>query len=178
MQVGVDGRQPLQLRPYQLTAPAIIAPLGQRCQQARGDLRVDEGIVFLVQQIAPVDGDREGLVGVTGLELSRADFFEKELTFQVSCSYGPGRYDPLYEEMGQDYPFGFVRWTEQRNFEAVLDMLAGRYPSDAFAELRPRIVWDRVEGTLEARDNARMLAVTNPGTIPTHYRAYRIIQSY
>ncbi len=64
------------------------------------------------------------LVGVTGLELSRADFYEKELTFQVSCSYGPGRYDPAYEEKGQDYPVGFVRWTEQRNFEAVLDMMA------------------------------------------------------
>src|SRR5690606_33157266 len=64
------------------------------------------------------------LVGVTGLELNRADFYEKELTFQVSCSYGPGRYDPTYEEKGQDYPLGFVRWTEQRNFEAVLDMLA------------------------------------------------------
>jgi predicted dehydrogenase/threonine dehydrogenase-like Zn-dependent dehydrogenase len=64
------------------------------------------------------------LVGVTGLELSRADFFEKELTFQVSCSYGPGRYDVNYEEKGQDYPVGFVRWTEQRNFEAVLDMMA------------------------------------------------------
>ena len=64
------------------------------------------------------------LVGVTGLELSRADFYEKELTFQVSCSYGPGRYDPAYEEGGQDYPVGFVRWTEQRNFEAVLDLMA------------------------------------------------------
>jgi predicted dehydrogenase len=64
------------------------------------------------------------LVGVTGLELSRADFYEKELTFQVSCSYGPGRYDASYEEKGQDYPFGFVRWTEQRNFEAVLQMMA------------------------------------------------------
>lgn len=64
------------------------------------------------------------LVGVTGLELSRADFYEKELSFQVSCSYGPGRYDSSYEEKGQDYPFGFVRWTEQRNFEAVLDMMA------------------------------------------------------
>lgn len=63
------------------------------------------------------------LVGVTGLELSRADFYEKELSFQVSCSYGPGRYDPAYEEKGQDYPYGFVRWTEQRNFEAVLDMM-------------------------------------------------------
>jgi predicted dehydrogenase/threonine dehydrogenase-like Zn-dependent dehydrogenase len=64
------------------------------------------------------------LVGVVGLELSRADFFDKELTFQVSCSYGPGRYDPSYEDQGHDYPLGFVRWTEQRNFEAVLDMLA------------------------------------------------------
>jgi Predicted dehydrogenases and related proteins len=64
------------------------------------------------------------LVGVTGLELSRADFYEKELTFQVSCSYGPGRYDAAYEEQGRDYPIGFVRWTEQRNFEAVIDMLA------------------------------------------------------
>lgn len=64
------------------------------------------------------------LVGVTGLELSRADFYEKELSFQVSCSYGPGRYDPNYEEKGIDYPLGLVRWTEQRNFEAVLDMMA------------------------------------------------------
>jgi len=65
------------------------------------------------------------LVGVIGLELSRADFYEKELTFQVSCSYGPGRYDPSYEEQGNDYPLAFVRWTEQRNFEAILDMMSG-----------------------------------------------------
>lgn len=64
------------------------------------------------------------LIGVTGLELSRADFYAKELSFQVSCSYGPGRYDPAYEEDGHDYPAGFVRWTEQRNFEAVLDLMA------------------------------------------------------
>ena len=64
------------------------------------------------------------LVGVVGLELSRADFYEKELTFQVSCSYGPGRYDEDYEDKGKDYPLGFVRWTEQRNFEAVLDLMA------------------------------------------------------
>lgn len=64
------------------------------------------------------------LVGVVGLSLSRADFYEKELSFQVSCSYGPGRYDADYEQKGNDYPLGFVRWTEQRNFEAVLDMLS------------------------------------------------------
>ncbi len=64
------------------------------------------------------------LVGVVGLNLRRDDFFKKEITFQVSASYGPGRYDSLYEEKGQDYPVGFVRWTEQRNFEAVLDLMA------------------------------------------------------
>lgn len=64
------------------------------------------------------------LVGVTGLELSRSDFYEKELSFQVSCSYGPGRYDPLYEQKGQDYPLPYVRWTARRNFEAVLQLMA------------------------------------------------------
>lgn len=74
------------------------------------------------------------LVGVTGLELNRADFYEKELIFQVSCSYGPGRYDPSYEDKGQDYPIGFVRWTEQRNFEAILDMM-----SDGRLNVKPMI---------------------------------------
>ena len=63
------------------------------------------------------------LVGVTGLSLKRADCYEKELTFQVSCSYGPGRHDPNYEGKGLDYPIGFVRWTEQRNIEAVLEFM-------------------------------------------------------
>ena len=67
------------------------------------------------------------LIGVAGLHLNRADFYKKELKFQVSCSYGPGRYDPQYELAGQDYPLPFVRWTEQRNFEAVLQlMVSGR----------------------------------------------------
>jgi predicted dehydrogenase/threonine dehydrogenase-like Zn-dependent dehydrogenase len=65
------------------------------------------------------------LVGVVGLNLRRSDFYEKEIRFQVSCSYGPGRYDEKYEQAGHDYPPGFVRWTEQRNFEAVLGALAG-----------------------------------------------------
>lgn len=82
------------------------------------------------------------LVGVVGLELSRADFYEKELSFQVSCSYGPGRYESNYEGKGMDYPIGFVRWTEQRNFQAILDLMASgsldveplishRYPIDS-----------------------------------------------
>ena len=64
------------------------------------------------------------LVGVIGLELSRAEFYEKELTFQVSCSYGPGRYDEEYEQRGTDYPLPFVRWTEKRNFETILQSIS------------------------------------------------------
>lgn len=64
------------------------------------------------------------LVGVTGLDLKRELFYKKELTFQVSCSYGPGRYDKSYEVENSDYPIGYVRWTEKRNFEAILDLLS------------------------------------------------------
>ncbi|MBP6754796.1 MAG: bi-domain-containing oxidoreductase [Bacteroidia bacterium] len=64
------------------------------------------------------------LVGVVGLDISRADFYEKELTFQVSCSYGPGRYDENYEQKGHDYPLAFVRWTEKRNFETILQSIS------------------------------------------------------
>lgn len=60
------------------------------------------------------------LVGVIGLDINRSDFYEKEITFQVSCSYGPGRYESNYEDKGLDYPIGFVRWTQKRNFQAVL----------------------------------------------------------
>jgi predicted dehydrogenase/threonine dehydrogenase-like Zn-dependent dehydrogenase len=63
------------------------------------------------------------LVGVVGLNLNRSDFYDKELSFQVSCSYGPGRYEHAYEEKGYDYPPGFVRWTENRNFQAVLEAM-------------------------------------------------------
>jgi predicted dehydrogenase len=63
------------------------------------------------------------LIGVTGLELNRGDFYKKEISFQVSCSYGPGRYDENYENHGVDYPFGLVRWTEQRNFQAALQLM-------------------------------------------------------
>lgn len=64
------------------------------------------------------------LVGVVGMELNRDDFYEKELSFQVSCSYGPGRYDENYEKNGNDYPYAYVRWTEKRNFDAVLQLIS------------------------------------------------------
>ena len=85
------------------------------------------------------------LVGVTDLNLRRSDFYEKELRFQVSCSYGPGRYDDNYELKGQDYPYGLVRWTEQRNFSAVLAMMSeGRLELDPL--ISRRILFDQAEG--------------------------------
>ena len=64
-------------------------------------------------------------VGAVGLELPRRPFYFKEAEFVVSCSYGPGRYDADYEERGQDYPAAYVRWTEQRNMQSALDLMAG-----------------------------------------------------
>lgn len=64
------------------------------------------------------------MVGVTGMDVPRNDYYHKELSLIVSRSYGPGRYDASYEERGNDYPAGYVRWTEQRNLEAFLDLVA------------------------------------------------------
>src|SRR5574344_185470 len=66
------------------------------------------------------------LIGVIGLNIMRSDFYEKELSFQVSCSYGAGHYDENYEQKGHDYPIGYVRWTEKRNFEAILLALSNK----------------------------------------------------
>ncbi len=64
------------------------------------------------------------IVGAVGMKLSRSPFYEKEINFKISCSYGPGRYDSVYEEQGLDYPYGFVRWTENRNMQAYLQLIA------------------------------------------------------
>jgi predicted dehydrogenase len=95
------------------------------------------------------------LVGVVGLNLRRSDFYNKEIKFQVSCSYGPGRYDEKYEQAGQDYPLGFVRWTEQRNFEAILsalrtgqlcvdELVSHRFPLDQAATAYGKLSTDRL----------------------------------
>jgi len=63
-------------------------------------------------------------VGTVGIDIDRKSYYEKELDFRVSRSYGPGRYDAAYEQKGRDYPIGYVRWTETRNMEAFLDLLA------------------------------------------------------
>ncbi len=64
------------------------------------------------------------MVGVTNMEIPRRPFYQKELTFRLSRSYGPGRYDPNYEDKGIDYPIGYIRWTENRNMQEFLDMIS------------------------------------------------------
>lgn len=63
-------------------------------------------------------------VGAVGMTIPRKSYYEKEIDFRISRSYGPGRYDPTYEEQGLDYPYAYVRWTEQRNMQAFADLLA------------------------------------------------------
>ncbi len=79
-----------------------------------------------VELAAAIARDRAHVVatGAVGLTFPRKSYFEKEISFVNSRSYGPGRYDPNYEEHGNDYPIGFVRWTEGRNFEAIVDLMA------------------------------------------------------
>lgn len=100
------------------------------------------------------------LVGVIGLNLSRAEFYEKELSFQVSCSYGPGRYDEAYEQRGIDYPLPFVRWTEQRNFEAILDAIARKRISvqEMISERVPLVEYEKIYGSIgQSRSIASIL---------------------
>ncbi len=91
-------------------------------------------------------------VGNTGLELKRQEFYDKELSLQVSCSYGPGRYDADYEDKGQDYPLAYTRWTEQRNFEAVLDMMSGK-KLDVTPLITHRFSFDKAEAAYETLTN-------------------------
>lgn len=66
------------------------------------------------------------VVGMTGMDIPRAPFFSRELKLIISMSYGPGRYDPEYEERGKDYPLPYVRWTENRNIESFLDLISDK----------------------------------------------------
>ncbi|KOF04000.1 dehydrogenase [Roseivirga seohaensis subsp. aquiponti] len=110
------------------------------------------------------------LVGVIGLDISRADFYEKELTFQVSCSYGPGRYDDDYEQKGQDYPLPFVRWTEKRNFQTVLGAIAnGKLDvKPLITEEIPLADFDKIYGNIGASKSvASILVYSNEEETPT-----------
>ncbi len=89
--------------------------------------------VRLAGEIARMQG-RVVAVGEVGMDIPRRPYYDKELTFQVSRSYGPGRYDPAYEEKGRDYPAGYVRWTLNRNMQAFVQQVA-----DARLDLHPLI---------------------------------------
>jgi predicted dehydrogenase/threonine dehydrogenase-like Zn-dependent dehydrogenase len=78
--------------------------------------------VELAGEVSRMKG-RVVVVGMTGLTIPRQSYFKRELSLKISMSYGPGRYDADYEERGHDYPFGYVRWTENRNIEAFLDLV-------------------------------------------------------
>ncbi|UCE06024.1 MAG: bi-domain-containing oxidoreductase [bacterium] len=108
------------------------------------------------------------LVGVVDLKLNRADFYDKEIKFQVSCSYGPGRYDNSYEEEGHDYPYGFVRWTEQRNFQAILDSFAAGSlnVSDLVSECIPQTDAQKAYQMLIEDSSKLALILTYPTGIP------------
>ena len=81
--------------------------------------------VELAARVSRLKG-RVIIVGMTGLDIPRQPFFSRELKLIISMSYGPGRYDPDYEERGHDYPFPYVRWTEKRNIESFLELVADK----------------------------------------------------
>jgi predicted dehydrogenase/threonine dehydrogenase-like Zn-dependent dehydrogenase len=135
--IGIDRDVPRLTLAERFGARTVAATEGVDVARAVLDLTGGDGADAVLLTLATEDDGpvqaaaamsrkrgRIVLVGVTGLQLRRDDFYRKELSFQVSCSYGPGRHDPVHEEQGVDYPRGFVRWTEARNFEAVLALMA------------------------------------------------------
>ena len=120
----------------QMGATAVLRPQAEEAAQAFTQGRGLDAILICadtpsadpVELAGTLARDRARIVavGAVGLSLPRKIYYEKELSFINSRSYGPGRYDPLYEEKGQDYPAGYVRWTEGRNLQAFVDLLASR----------------------------------------------------
>jgi polar amino acid transport system substrate-binding protein len=107
-------------------------------------------------------------VGAVGMNIPRSPFYEKEINFRMSCSYGPGRYDANYEERGQDYPLGFVRWTENRNMEAALDLMA-QHKLNVGALITHRIpvdhalrAYDIITGKVEERYLGVLIQYSDP----------------
>lgn len=110
------------------------------------------------------------LVGVIGLDISRAEFYEKELSFQVSCSYGPGRYDDDYEQKGIDYPLPFVRWTEKRNFETVLQLIeTGKLQvKELVSDVTPLEEFDKIYGNIGQSKSIASIIKYNENNVPEH----------
>jgi predicted dehydrogenase/threonine dehydrogenase-like Zn-dependent dehydrogenase len=127
------------------------------CQQYSGGQGVDAVLITAetpssnpVNLSAEVARDRAVVVavGTVGMDIQRKVFYEKELEFRVARSYGPGRYDAAYEQKGRDYPIGYVRWTETRNMEAFLQLLA-EHKLDLKPLITHRFPVDRARGAYD-----------------------------
>jgi ATP-dependent helicase Lhr and Lhr-like helicase len=166
LELGIDmGAVDLVI---QVESPKSVARGLQRI--GRAGHRVDEpskGRIFpkfradLLESAVVVQRMREGLIEETKVVQNPLDVLAQQVV--AIAAQEEISVDDLYELVRRAYPF---RELSRQQLENVLDMLAGRYPSEEFAELRPRITWDRVRGVLRGREGARRLAVTNAGTIP------------
>ncbi len=142
------GMQRIGRAGHQVGAPSR----GRIFPKYRGDL---------LECAAVVERMQRGAIEETRVPRLPLDVLAQQLV--AICSDGAWTVDDLERLVRGAYPFAEL---SREQLEGVLDMLAGRYPSDAFAELRPRVVWDRTAGTVRGRDGSRALAVQNAGTIP------------
>ncbi|MFF2044689.1 ATP-dependent helicase [Kitasatospora sp. NPDC058170] len=152
----------------QVESPPSVASGLQRVGRAGHQVgAVSTGVVFpkyrgdLVQSAVVTERMRSGRIEALRIPRNPLDVLAQQLVAMTALDAWP--VDDLLALVRRAAPFATL---PQSAFDAVLDMLAGRYPSDAFAELRPRLVWDRVAGTVTGRPGAQRLAVTSGGTIP------------
>ena len=166
LELGIDmGAVDLVL---QVEAPPSVAAGIQRVGRAGHSVgEVSRGVVIpkfrgdLLESAAVVEGMLEGRIESTTVPRRPLDVLAQQIV--AMCAMDEWTVEDLGRAVRRAYPYGDLG---PRAFESVLDMLSGRYPSDEFVELRPRIVWDRLTGKLRGRAGAQRLAVTNPGTIP------------
>ena len=166
LELGIDmGAVDLVI---QVESPKSVARGLQRVGRAGHDLAsVSKGRIFpkfradLLESAVVARAMREGEIEETRIPRNPLDVVAQQVV--AICADEEVSVDDLHELVRRAYPFSDL---SRAQLENVLDMLAGRYPSDEFAELRPRIIWDRTAGTVRGRQGARRLAVTNAGTIP------------
>ncbi|HEV2218579.1 MAG TPA: DEAD/DEAH box helicase [Candidatus Dormibacteraeota bacterium] len=166
LELGIDmGAVDLVL---QVEAPPSVAAGIQRVGRAGHSVgEVSKGVVIpkfrgdLLEAAAVVEGMLDGRIESTVVPRRPLDVLAQQVV--AMCAMDEWKVDELAAVVRRAYPYSELG---PRAFESVLDMLSGRYPSDEFIELRPRIVWDRIAATVRGRAGAQKLAVTNPGTIP------------
>jgi predicted dehydrogenase/threonine dehydrogenase-like Zn-dependent dehydrogenase len=176
--VGMDidpGRVNLALRLGSDAVAVSSAAFTNACMQQSAGRGVDAVLIMAqtpssdpVNLAAEVARDRAVIVavGTVGMALERRTFYEKELDFRISRSYGPGRYDAAFEQKGVDYPIGYVRWTETRNMEAFLQLLAdakvdvGALITHRFPIAEAKAAYDLI--TSESQESVLGVLITYP----------------